>query len=105
MLAVFTVLFSMLGFYLDQVVPSPYGVAKPWNFLCKRQAKENQTSSEEAQALLQGNSERDARNFEAVPEVLRRQEANTECIRVRGLKKNFGPKKAVQGVDLDIYKG
>lgn len=36
MLFVFAVLFTFLGLYLDQVVPSPYGVSKPWNFLCKR---------------------------------------------------------------------
>jgi len=28
--------FIILGFYLDQVVPSSFGVAKPWNFCCKR---------------------------------------------------------------------
>lgn len=32
---VFNLIFwTLLGFYLDQVVPSDYGVAKPWNFLC-----------------------------------------------------------------------
>lgn len=31
----FNVIFWMLlGFYLDQVVPSQYGIAKPWNFIC-----------------------------------------------------------------------
>ena len=28
--------YGILGIYLDQVVPSQFGVAKPWNFLCKR---------------------------------------------------------------------
>lgn len=31
----FNVLFwCLLGFYLDKIVPSQYGIAKPWNFLC-----------------------------------------------------------------------
>ena len=35
MMLVFNVVFwVILGFYLDQVIPSEYGVAKPWNFLC-----------------------------------------------------------------------
>jgi hypothetical protein len=28
--------YALLGLYLDQVIPSQYGVSKPWNFLCKR---------------------------------------------------------------------
>ena len=31
-----TVFYLLLGLYLDQVVPSQYGVAKKWNFLCTR---------------------------------------------------------------------
>lgn len=34
MLAVFFVIFMIIGFYLDQVVPAKNGVAKPWNFCC-----------------------------------------------------------------------
>ena len=26
---------TLFGFYCDQVVPSDFGIAKPWNFLCK----------------------------------------------------------------------
>lgn len=32
---IFDVFFwAVLGLYLDQVVPSEYGVARPWNFCC-----------------------------------------------------------------------
>ena len=34
-LAMDTVLYLLLGFYLDQVLPTEFGVAKPWNFCCK----------------------------------------------------------------------
>lgn len=26
---------TALGLYCDQVVPSQFGIAKPWNFCCK----------------------------------------------------------------------
>ena len=34
MLAIDVIVLAFLGFYLDQVLPKQYGVAKPWNFLC-----------------------------------------------------------------------
>ena len=27
-------LLGFAGYYLDQVIPKQYGVAKPWNFIC-----------------------------------------------------------------------
>jgi hypothetical protein len=30
------IVFTIIGCYLDQVIPTEFGVAKPWNFLCKR---------------------------------------------------------------------
>lgn len=29
------IFWALLGTYLDQVVPSEFGVAKPWNFCCQ----------------------------------------------------------------------
>lgn len=29
------VLFSMITWYFDRVKPGPFGIARPWNFLCK----------------------------------------------------------------------
>ena len=34
MLAFDVVVLGLLGYYLDQVMPKEYGVAKPWNFPC-----------------------------------------------------------------------
>lgn len=31
--------YLVMALYLYQVVPQTYGVAKPWNFLCKRKIK------------------------------------------------------------------
>jgi hypothetical protein len=79
MLTISFIVLLLLGFYLDQVIPSGYGVAQPWNFLCVK-AKKVEGDEEEADdetALLQNQQDSghyDARNFEAVPEVLKRQE-------------------------------
>jgi len=29
------IFWGVLGIYLDQVIPSKFGIAKPWNFCCK----------------------------------------------------------------------
>ena len=34
MLSLDVILLALLGYYLDQVLPKEYGVAKPWHFLC-----------------------------------------------------------------------
>jgi len=47
----------------------------------------------------------DTRNFEAVTDALKKQEKNKECLLVRGLVKNFGPKRAVDGTNLTMYSG
>ena len=36
MLVVDIILIGCIGLYLDQVVTKDIGVAKPWNFLCKK---------------------------------------------------------------------
>ena len=41
------VFWGLLGMYLDQVVPSDYGVAKPWNFCCKSKKKNIQIGDKE----------------------------------------------------------
>jgi hypothetical protein len=47
-------------------------VAKPWNFLCKKQQKVQKTEDEEV--LLAAGQEKDERNFEPVDDACKRQE-------------------------------
>lgn len=61
------VFWAVLGLYLDQVVPSQFGVAKPWNFCCKSKKKVN---PDDAKKRLIGNQE--GRNFEAVSDALKK---------------------------------
>ncbi len=39
------VLMAFIGYYLDQVLPKEFGVAKPWNFLCQRASKSRLSSN------------------------------------------------------------
>jgi len=104
MLFFMSLFYIILGLYLDQVVPMEFGVAKPWNFLCtgrsKKRAKNNQS--------LPDNDvppHKKSINFEPISENLKRQLADKTCMKVRGLKKTFGEKQAVRGVDLTMYSG
>ena len=45
------------------------------------------------------------RNFEPVSDTLKKQEKNNECLIIRDLKKKFGKKTAVNGVNLKMYNG
>ena len=64
------VFWGLIGLYLDQVVPSDFGVAKPWNFLCKSKANKMQAHDEEG--LLEDDEEQGGENFEGVSDVLKR---------------------------------
>jgi len=35
------VFWTCLGLYLDQVIPSQFGIAKPWNFCCIKKKGSN----------------------------------------------------------------
>ena len=98
------VFYTILGLYLDQVVPSQFGVAKPWNFCCKK--KRDRVIADEERGLIdQSERDRDPRNFEAVPESLKKQERENDCLKVRNLFKKFGDKTAVNGTSMTMYQG
>lgn len=79
-----------------------FGVAKPWNFLCKKKEKYR---ANKVEALGDNDipSNKKPQNFEAISESLKRQLADNKCMKVRGLKKEFSGKYAVKGVDLTMY--
>ena len=99
-------IYTLLGIYLDQVLPSDYGVPKPWNFCCKCK-KRRRIITEDMQPLNDDemNLVSNPSNFEPVADALKRQEGLGECLKVRGLVKKFGEKTAVNGTNLTMYKG
>jgi len=99
------IFWSILGLYLDQVIPSQFGVSKSWNFCCKSSKKK--TDKDDTRHLLADNEhpDEDPRNFEAVADALKKQEKSNDCLKVRGLVKTFGQKRAVDGTNLTMYNG
>jgi len=108
MLAFDVVLYGVLGYYLDQVMPREIGLARPWNFLCKRSkskviVKDGKKYDSKLGEEKQSSEMVKKGNFEAVSETLRR---DVSSLKVRGLKKVFGNGKlAVDGTDMTMYSG
>ena len=103
------VFFSLLGLYLEKVLPKEFGERQPAWFLCKpnywsccrqRRPKNNQIGDKnddsefETQYLAKQYYEP---NLEEVVQ-------NNECLRVHGLVKEYSNGfKAVKGLNLKIY--
>mmetsp|Transcript_30475 Transcript_30475/g.46694 ORF Transcript_30475/g.46694 Transcript_30475/m.46694 type:complete len:240 (+) Transcript_30475:862-1581(+) len=63
LMMIFDVLFwTGLGLYFDQVIPSQFGVAKPWNFCCKKKARRSALTEDEKTNLLKSQIEKEAKN-------------------------------------------
>ena len=107
----FNVIFYLaLGLYLDQIIPSAFGVAKKWNFVCTRHywcGKRRRVQNEEDQnRLLEDDEEvKNPNDFEPVPLSIKRQEETNECLKIRGLRKVFGEKAAVDNTNMTMYQG
>ena len=50
-------------------------------------------------------SKANPKDFEPVPEAIRRQEQTNECLKIRGLRREFGPKVAVENSNVTMYNG
>lgn len=74
MMFINVVFWTMLGLYLDQIIPSQFGVAKPWNFLCKSAKKKILADDDEEKLIDNENHTQDIKNFEPVADALKKQE-------------------------------
>ena len=61
-------------------------------------------SDEEDEAIL-SDLKKHANEFEPVAEALKRQEVSKECLKIRGLRRMFGAKVAVDNINVTIYNG
>lgn len=86
-------LYGFIAWYLDSVMPGEYGIAKPFNFLCK--FSKNKTENNVMVSINKSNS----KFFEKPPNEYE------VGISVQNLHKRFGNFYAVNGVNLDLYKG
>ncbi|XP_026811930.1 ATP-binding cassette sub-family A member 3-like isoform X2 [Rhopalosiphum maidis] len=86
-------LYGFFAWYIDSVMPGKFGVAKPFYFFCKW--PKNKTENNVMVPISKSNS----RLFEKPPD-------NYEVgISIQNLHKHFGNFYAVNGVNLDLYKG
>ncbi|XP_022092521.1 ATP-binding cassette sub-family A member 5-like [Acanthaster planci] len=105
MLAIDCVIYLLLAFYFDNVVPGTYGQRKPLGFCCMPSYWQNRQG--EAEGMVDLNTLEDVPDVELVPQEMK----DRAGIRIRSLSKTFkgGKEKqdvlAVKGVSLDIYEG
>jgi ATP-binding cassette subfamily A (ABC1) protein 3 len=71
------ILWAIIGLYCDQIVPSEFGIAKPWNFLCKCGGGRRQgwAGSESQRDTLLGQNDigdKDVTNFEKIDDNLKK---------------------------------
>ncbi|XP_050530373.1 phospholipid-transporting ATPase ABCA3-like isoform X2 [Daktulosphaira vitifoliae] len=87
------ILYGFLAWYLDSVKPGKYGIAKPINFLCNWFKEKSETN------IMEPINNSTSKLFEKAP-------SDYEIgISIQNLYKSFGSCQAVNGVNLDIYKG
>jgi len=85
--------YGFIAWYLDSVMPGKYGVAKPFNFLCKFSQKKTENN------VIVSINKSNNKLFE------KPSDAYEVGISVQNLHKRFGNFYAVNGVNLDLYKG
>ena len=109
-----TVIYWIISLYLDKVIQSETGVSLPWYFpftISFWKGHSNKELSDSDLALLQEEDEKRRQemlsnsNIEPIDRALQSQLDLGIAMRVRSLRKRFGDKTAVDGLDLDMFKG
>nr|XP_022908694.1 ATP-binding cassette sub-family A member 3-like isoform X1 [Onthophagus taurus]XP_022908696.1 ATP-binding cassette sub-family A member 3-like isoform X2 [Onthophagus taurus] len=94
-LLVETFIYFLLALYLDQILPGPYGISKPWHFLISEEILKKSNSV--------GNVASTSENSDAI-EMLNVDNSNV-MIRVYNLTKEYDNVTAVKKLNIDVYKG
>jgi len=97
----FTILI-LLSIYLEQVLPSEFGIKKHPLFCLRRRRDRRETRQVHDSSYKQ----LDPANFEETDPSLKAQDANNESIMVKDLRKIYpNGKLAVDGVSYNMYRG
>ncbi|CAE7902215.1 ABCA1 [Symbiodinium sp. KB8] len=100
-----TIIYTLIALYLEQILPSEFDISLPGL---------DGADARHGDRLLLSDTDEDPayankRNFEPLGAERRALKAADRCLTARGLKKHFdtpdGVKKAVDGVDLDVFQG
>eukprot|EP00644_Phytophthora_capsici_P017577 jgi/Phyca11/571405/estExt2_Genewise1.C_PHYCAscaffold_420119 len=111
MFAFDTVLYTLIGLYLDKIMPKEYGTTLKWYFPVSPsywRSRQRAVTVQTQDALLDNVTLDVNPNIEGVNAELRDQERQGEVLSVQRLRKVFnvpgGEKVAVQGLNLTMYK-
>lgn len=100
-------LWGILSWYLNRVVPSDFG--QPLNWYFPFTGSYWCPGSAHAPTADEGESEeyniRSSVIFEPVPDAVKAQADDGRSIEIRGLRKQYGEKTAVDGLNLSMYNG
>ena len=106
MLLLDSILWSVLAWYLNRVVPSDFGTPLRWyypftlSYWCPGTAKAPKDTDEDT------DDEPDPSiPIEPVSNALKQQDADGRSIQIKDLRKIFGEKTAVDGLSLSMYSG
>ncbi|RHY02223.1 hypothetical protein DYB36_008551 [Aphanomyces astaci] len=115
LLLVDSVVYTVLGLYLERVVPKDYGVTEVWYFPVSPSYWRRSSKPPSRHDGVQGgggavvlNVDANSSAIEAVGMELKQQEVTGDALQIRNLRKVFpgpdGGKVAVKGLDLTMYK-
>lgn len=98
MLLVDALIYLGIALYVEQVMPGQYGVAKPWNFLFKKEFWTKKPVKTE-DVPRKGIERQNSRFFETDPS------SSNAGIQIKNLRKVFGGNKvAVEGLSVKMYE-
>lgn len=118
MMAISAIIFTILGLYLDKVIPSTYGKNRhpcfcfsPQFYGCCRKQRTDRIRGEAAEEIMRSAGDDEnfesqfipANNYEAPPVIARRLEANGDFMKIEGLRKEFGEFIAVNSLNVKMY--
>ena len=106
LLLIDSLLWGIVAWYMNRVIPPDYGQAEPWWFPvrdCLKFCGSRRDKDRDEDTCDDFNEE--VIPLEPVGDALRRQSEEGTNIQIRGLRKNFGDKIAVDGLNLTMYNG
>ncbi|XP_058465469.1 phospholipid-transporting ATPase ABCA3-like [Malaya genurostris] len=99
MLLVDALIYLLIALYVEQVMPGEFGVAKPWNFLFKREYWRSAKVTEQESVRPTKIQRQVSRYFEEDPTSAR------AGVEIKNLRKVFsGGKAAVEGLNLKMFE-
>ena len=107
MLVVDIILWGLLTWYLNRVIPGDYGAPQKWNFFITRRYWCPRTSFDNGACNnIDENAETDNACIEPISNTMKSNQMHlNNSIRIHNLHKKFGDTVAVDNLELSMYSG